>query len=73
MNQVTYERLFSGTPVTRAKREGLIRNALIAMTVTKDPDLQAAIEVLTARQEGGVIDATLEQIKRWLRPQTLNR
>lgn len=70
MTQATYENFFAGTPVTRAKREGLIRNALIALTVTKNPELQTAMAILEERKEGGVIGTTLEQIKSWLRRQT---
>jgi len=43
MDQTTYERLFGGTPMTRAKREGLRRNALIALTVNRDKRAEAAI------------------------------
>jgi len=43
MSQIDYERWFGGTPLTRAKRGGLRRNALIALTVTGDPRLAEAI------------------------------
>lgn len=46
MNQATYESIFAGTPATRAKREGLIRNALIAMHVRGDARLERALEML---------------------------
>lgn len=45
MNQSTYESIFGGTPVTRAKREGLIRNALIALHTNKDERLLSALAV----------------------------
>jgi epoxyqueuosine reductase len=45
MNSSQYEKYFGGTPMTRAKRNGLRRNALIAMTVLKDPLLSSAIEI----------------------------
>ena len=44
MGQGVYETIFGGTPATRAKREGLIRNALIAMHVKKDKRLNHALE-----------------------------
>ena len=43
MNQLRYEQLFGGTPMTRAGRHGLRRNALIALFVRKDPRLKTAI------------------------------
>lgn len=44
MDQGTYECTFGGTPATRAKREGLMRNALIAMHVKNDDRLNLALE-----------------------------
>lgn len=73
MTQESYEKFFGGTPVTRAKREGLIRNALIAMAVTESLDLQDAMNILHDRREGGVIEATLAQIKTWLHQRTSRR
>jgi epoxyqueuosine reductase len=35
MDQATYERLFGGTTLTRAKREGLRRNARAALNTRK--------------------------------------
>lgn len=46
MDQRRYEELFGGTPMTRAKRSGLRRNALIAAIVTKDPRLDMHVESL---------------------------
>ncbi len=64
MDQVAYEKFFGGTPMTRAKRNGLRRNALIAMTVTRDPRLDEAL--MAARADGGPpIGETLEQIDRY--------
>ena len=73
MSQPQYERLFGGTPMTRAKRTGLMRNALIAMTVTKHPKLEEAMSLVQERNEGDVINATLDQISRWLRKETSDR
>jgi epoxyqueuosine reductase len=46
MGQDFYEKTFGGTPLTRAKKEGLQRNALIALFVTKDPRLEEAVSFL---------------------------
>lgn len=73
MDQATYERLFAGTPMTRAKRTGLMRNALIAMVVTSHPQLQEAMKIASERQEGDVINATLAQIQTWSSRQTGNQ
>ncbi len=48
MEQSFYEKTFGGTPMTRAKREGLRRNALIAMAVTGHPRLDAALSLAEA-------------------------
>ena len=46
MSQSAYENYFGGTALTRAKRNGLRRNALIAMTVTRDFLLAKALEIV---------------------------
>ena len=63
MDQAGYERMFGGTPMTRAKREGLMRNALIAMTVTSDPELERAIAICEDASEPAVVHATIAQIR----------
>ncbi len=65
MDARIYERLFGGTPMTRAKREGLIRNALIAMTVTKDARLDEALRLVDGRETAPVLKGTLAQIAKW--------
>lgn len=65
MDQAAYERFFGGTPLTRAKREGLVRNALIAMTVTRDPQLAAAVAHCRAQPAAPVVTETLDQIAQW--------
>ena len=40
MDQKFYEQTFGGSPMTRAKIQGLRRNALIAMTVSGDSRLE---------------------------------
>lgn len=63
MDQAAYERMFGGTPLTRAKREGLIRNALIAMSVTSHPRLNDAIELHKKNPDTSeVVTGTIDQI-----------
>lgn len=64
MNQTYYEQRFGGTPLTRAKRTGLMRNALIAMTVTNDVRLDAAISLASSLGDDMVRD-TIAQIHQW--------
>ena len=69
MDQAFYERHFGGTPMTRAKRDGLRRNALIAMTVTSDPHLPEALDHLRSNGwagESDVIIGTFAQVETWL-------
>jgi len=62
MDQQRYETWFGGTPLTRAKREGLVRNALIALRITDPPSFLKAAEHWDAI-EGvhPVIAATIKQ------------
>lgn len=62
MTQAEYEAKFGGTPVTRAKRSGLRRNALIALAVLRDPRLPAALALLEQEPEETMLLATREQI-----------
>lgn len=62
MDQARYEQLFGGTPATRAKRDGLIRNALIAMHVQKDLRLNSAFASL-AKEPSEVIQGTILAIR----------
>ena len=62
MNQAEYELWFGGTPMTRAKKDGLRRNALIAMVVGKHEALAKTMEAL-AMDPSPLIKATLEQIE----------
>lgn len=64
MDQANYESWFGGTPLTRAKRWGLQRNALIALVVMDDPRADAAVRHL--RSEGHpLLLATIAQIKEY--------
>lgn len=66
MSQARYEQLFGGSPLTRAKRSGLRRNALIAMTVTSDLRLPEALQMLTEDDEP-VLHETSTQIGQWVK------
>jgi len=65
MDQAYYERVFGGTPMTRAKRAGLRRNALIAMVVSKDERLEEAI-LLIQKEEDLLLKKTIEQIPEYM-------
>lgn len=62
MSQARYEELFGGTPLTRAKRSGLRRNALIAMAVAKDERMDKALAAIEP-EDSSVIHETAAQIK----------
>ncbi len=61
MSQGDYEKYFGGTPLTRAKRSGLRRNALIALAVTGGPGLEAGLS-LAATDADEMLRATAAQI-----------
>jgi len=66
MDQSFYEVNFGGTPMTRAKIEGLRRNALIAMVVTNHPNLASALD-LADSSEFLVLRETVKQVRsEWL-------
>ena len=60
MNHATYLTIFAGTPMTRAKRMGLRRNALIAMHVTNHPHLNK-IQELIFQENHPLLVGTLKQ------------
>ena len=63
MDQNLYEQTFGGTAMTRAKRNGLRRNAMIAMFVTSSPGLESVLEK-ALQDEDPVIQETARQILR---------
>lgn len=65
MDEGFYQRNFGGTPLTRAKRSGLRRNALIAMAVTSDPRLEEALQRVDV-DGGSPLVETVAQIRDWL-------
>ena len=64
MSHDDYIEYFSGTPMTRAKKNGLQRNAIIAMVVTKDPGLEDVLLSLKETKDI-LIQETIKQIKYW--------
>ncbi|MBY0370496.1 tRNA epoxyqueuosine(34) reductase QueG [bacterium] len=64
MDQARYESAFGGTPMTRAKREGLRRNALIALAVLEDKRLGQALAHIDS-DPSPVLQETREQIRRF--------
>ena len=66
MDQAGYEKWFGGTPMTRAGRQGLRRNALIAMVATGDAKLNEAIDAVKL-SGGSPLEETLAQIPSFLR------
>ncbi len=62
MDQKQYENYFGGTPMTRAKRNGLRRNALIAMRVKNDPKLEEALALAEQDAESPIAE-TIRQVR----------
>jgi epoxyqueuosine reductase len=60
MDQTAYVRMFAGTALTRAKKDGLRRNALIAMVAVDHPDLKEALK-LASQDQNIIIRKTAEQ------------
>lgn len=65
MSQQEYETHFGGTPLTRAKRSGLRRNALIALAVRNHPSLDQALAHIPCDSDP-VLEATAQQIRAYL-------
>lgn len=68
MSQQEYEEFFGGTPLTRAKRTGLRRNAIIAMIVTDDPDFEKILPQLQ-QDSDPILQKTLLQIPNYKKGQ----
>lgn len=62
MDQKEYEFMFGGTPMTRAKIDGLQRNAIISMVVTKHPKLEATIKGILKKEPSKLVLETIAQI-----------
>jgi epoxyqueuosine reductase len=60
MTQAEYEQFFGGTPLTRAKRSGLRRNALIAMAVTRHPRMTEVLDSLEGETDGILVETASE-------------
>lgn len=65
MSQAQYERFFGGTPMTRAKKNGLRRNALIAMAVTHDAHLPEVLRGLTSESDPVLVE-TITEVRDYL-------
>ena len=65
MDQELYEKLFGGTPMTRAKRSGLRRNAIIAMAAQGDRRLECLLDNLSADPDP-VIRGTSQTAKTYM-------
>jgi epoxyqueuosine reductase len=66
MNQDFYEKTFGGSPMTRAKSDGLRRNALIAMVVTNHARLAEVLCLLAETEPAGLMRETMNQIPSFL-------
>ena len=62
ISQEDYEKRFGGTPITRAKRYGLRRNALVAMYVNNDKRLLKAISAVKLDSHP-VLEKTIDQME----------
>lgn len=64
MDQAFYEATFGGSPMTRAKREGLRRNATIAMAVTDHPGLAEVLDLLDGDPDA-MLRETAARARQW--------
>ena len=63
MSQQQYQEWFGGTPVTRAKIDGLRRNALIIMVVNQHPDLDSTLSWIHNSPSPQLLKDTAAQIE----------
>lgn len=66
MNEQQYERWFGGTSLTRAKHEGLVRNAIYHLYATKNPELESVLEYWGLRAHVGILPI-VEQVVRLMK------
>ena len=71
LSQEQYEKTFGGTPVTRAKRHGLQRNALIAMYQKKDARLESLAKNINQFSDHEVVLKTAKQVLELLSSKSL--
>ena len=67
MGQQQYEQWFGGTPVTRAKIDGLRRNALIVMVTNRHPDLESTLSWIRNGSSPKLVIDTAAQIEDYYR------
>jgi epoxyqueuosine reductase len=68
MNPDEFGRVFKGSPIRRAKRRGLRRNAVIAMGNSKNPEFLPLLEKLTKDEDETVADSAEWATKKLLHP-----
>ena len=71
MDQKQYEEWFGGTPMTRAKKDGLRRNSIICMVVNHDPEF-ARIKGMLSNDASDLVKRTIEQITEYEKLTSLN-
>ena len=60
LDEAGFKRRFAGTPILRAKRQGLVRNACVALGNVGDEIALPALQRITSEP-----DATLAEHARW--------
>ncbi len=63
MDQKFYEDVFGGTAMTRAKREGLMRNALIAMYEIRDERFLEALQYVEDKEKDNMLQKTCRMLQ----------
>lgn len=72
MSQKDYELWFGGTSLTRAKCDGLVRNAIYFLFATKSPQLENALRFWEAR-DCGFIGTVVQQVRSLLSDKSENK
>jgi epoxyqueuosine reductase len=65
MDQKQYEEWFGGTAMTRAKRNGLRRNAFIAMAALDHPRVRDALQILKSDGDLVLLETANQYIDHW--------